>query len=351
MGVTGLTKLLRDRKVSSQSVSLKELNSIIKSQTPLVAAIDANNFVHKFLCNREPKCFLNSITTMVHNLIKYNIIPVFVFDGKPLTDKQDELKRRAGQRSVAQKRVEELEVEFTKASSIAEKKQLMGRIISYKNQLVRITNEHVKLVKKLLRIFRLPFIDAPNDAEALACYLNKVGKVDLVITEDSDCLVFGCKYLLRGFSNRKFSGFELFVTKDTREGLGFTQHQMIDLAILLGNDYSGDLIPPAKAHDLLTEFGSIEGIKNNVDEITSRKKFNKWKAKLDLLASGDIDYQRVRNIFNTNYQDIANEFQKPTEFKKFSPKRIKFLQKFLVKHTESKTGVEKLDKIIKFIAK
>lgn len=346
MGVTGLTKLLKDRKVFSQTVSLKELNTIIKAKQPLVAAIDANNFIHKFLCNREPKCFLNSITTMIHNLLKFNIIPVFIFDGKPLTDKKDELNRRAGQRNAAQKRVEELESDFSKAQSAAEKKQITQRIISYKNQLVRITNDHVRLVKKLLKVFRLPFVDAPNDAEAVACYLNKIGKVDLVITEDSDCLVFGCKYLLRGFNNHKFSGFELFVTKNIWEGIGLSHAQMIDLAILLGNDYSGDLLPPAKAHDLLTEFGNIEGIKNNVNEITSRAKFNKWKAQLDLLASGDVDYQRVRDIFNTTYLDIANDFQKPTEFKKFSPKRIAFLQSFLIKHTGSKNIDNKILKLL-----
>jgi 5'-3' exonuclease len=348
MGVTGLTKLI---KGAARLVSLKELKSIIKPTGTdlLVAGIDANNFIHKFLCNRDSKCFLNSITSMIYNLFKFDILPIFIFDGKPLTDKQDELKRRSDQKLVAQQRLQELEKQFNEPQrSVSEKKQLLARIITYKNQIVSITNEHIALVKKLLRIFKLPFLDAPNDAESLACYLNKIDKIDLVITEDSDCLVFGCKYLLRGFNNQKFSGLELFNTKDIYDNvLKLSPPQIIDLAILLGNDYSSTLLPPKKSHDLLLEYKSIEGIINNIDKITKSKKFNKWKPQLDLLVN-EIDYQRVRNIFGhkNEYQLLANNYLIEVNIgvgvKKLSKKRINYLQKFLVKYTENSKSVEKI---------
>lgn len=46
------------------------------------------------------------------------------------------------------------------------------------------------------RRIRVECIVAPYEADAQLAYLEKEGIVDLVITEDSDLLVFGCKRVL-----------------------------------------------------------------------------------------------------------------------------------------------------------
>ena len=50
------------------------------------------------------------------------------------------------------------------------------------------------LKKTLLNIYgkhRLEFLVAPYEADSQLAYLNKIGYVDFVITEDSDLIVFG----------------------------------------------------------------------------------------------------------------------------------------------------------------
>lgn len=42
----------------------------------------------------------------------------------------------------------------------------------------------------------IEYIVAPYEADAQLAYLEKIQLVDGVITEDSDLLVFGCKYVL-----------------------------------------------------------------------------------------------------------------------------------------------------------
>lgn len=52
-----------------------------------------------------------------------------------------------------------------------------------------------KLIEEL-KIRNIEFIVAPYEADAQLAYLNRVGIVDFIITEDSDLLAFGAKKIL-----------------------------------------------------------------------------------------------------------------------------------------------------------
>ena len=344
MGITNLIKLLKDKKVVPQQVHLKTLG-------PGVAAIDAYNYIHKFLCNRNPKQFILSIAEMLYNLLRFEIIPVFIFDGKVHPDKKSELARRSKIRDQTRTKLEQMEAAFELATP-AEQKKMIPLMVTYRNQLVHVQEEHVIIVKKLLRLFRLEYLEAPNDAEALACYLNSTKKVDFVITEDSDCLVFNCIKQIRGYTNSSFNKLDLYTISDISKQLGFTSDQMIDLGILLGTDYSPDLFPPGKAYDLMKEYHSIEEIIKNTNKIQSQKKYQQWNDKFELLINTIVDYQKLRNIFKHDIatRQMATDFKRPTEFKKFSPKRIKYLKLFLIKHVGDKQAVLRKDKMFKFLA-
>ena len=55
----------------------------------------------------------------------------------------------------------------------------------------------------MLRLMGVPVIQAPGEAEAQCSYLNRIGKVDAVCTEDTDSIVFGTQILIREINNRK----------------------------------------------------------------------------------------------------------------------------------------------------
>ena len=326
MGITNLTKLLKDKKVVPQQVHLKSMG-------PGVAAVDAYNYMHKFLCNRDPNQFILSIADQLYHLLKFGIIPVFIFDGKVHPDKKSELERRSKIRDQTRAKLEQMEAAFELATA-AEQKKMIPIMITYRNQLVHVKEEHIIMVKKLLRLFRLPFLEAPNDAEALACYLNSVKKVDFVITEDSDCLVFNCIKQLRGYTNNSFNKLDLYTVADINKQLGINSDQMIDLGILLGTDYSPDLFPPGKAYSLIKEYQSIEGIIKNLEHIKKQKMYQPWVDMFELFENNVIDYHKLRNIFkhDSETRKVAGEFTRPNlEFRKFSPKRIKYLKLFLIK--------------------
>ncbi|KAF1958081.1 PIN domain-like protein, partial [Byssothecium circinans] len=61
----------------------------------------------------------------------------------------------------------------------------------------KIDYEKLKLFKELLRHFRIPYHEAPGEAEAECARLQQLGVVDAIFSQDSDSLMFGCDYLIR----------------------------------------------------------------------------------------------------------------------------------------------------------
>jgi hypothetical protein len=61
----------------------------------------------------------------------------------------------------------------------------------------RINYEERRLLKELLKYFRIPYHEAPGEAEAECARLQQLEVVDAVFSQDSDTLMFGCSVLVR----------------------------------------------------------------------------------------------------------------------------------------------------------
>ena len=60
-------------------------------------------------------------------------------------------------------------------------------------------------LKRVLKLMGIPYVNAPFEAESQCAYLELMGLVDGVITEDSDALLFGSKKVYRNiFEKNKF---------------------------------------------------------------------------------------------------------------------------------------------------
>ena len=92
-----------------------------------------------------------------------------------------------------------------------------------------------------MRAESIPYVVAPYEADAQLAYLERIGIVDGIITEDSDLLVFGCKNVYF-----KLNDVEGTVTAISRDDFGkvtecslrgWTDAQFRAMAILSGCDY------------------------------------------------------------------------------------------------------------------
>lgn len=324
MGVN-ITSLLSSREVSFSDFKGK------------VVAIDASIFIHNFLHNirtfdgslfSDSKGNITShligILSRTCTLLSQNIKPVFVFDGKPPTMKSGELLKREAYREKARELYE-----------IAKDKGDIENMKKYASSSIRMNKEIVDDAKKLISLLGCPFIQAPSEAEAQASFLVSKGDASVVVSQDSDVLLFGAPFLVRNFfaSGKKIKGKEIFPLefslKKTLEEKNISLDQLIFLSMLVGTDYNvGGIkkIGPTKALELVKQF-------ENPDELFS---FVKWN-----------------EFFNFPWKEIFKLFKNPKVLENyeinFSPCDKEKLKEFLI--NEREFSMDRVDKALNILNK
>ena len=85
MGIRMLNKFLQDKcKTSISSINLSELSG-------KKIAVDISIYLYKFL---SENVLLENLYLMISIFREHNIIPIFVFDGKPPVEKNDTIEFR-----------------------------------------------------------------------------------------------------------------------------------------------------------------------------------------------------------------------------------------------------------------
>ncbi|KAM8894027.1 DNA excision repair protein ERCC-5 isoform 2-T2 [Spinachia spinachia] len=91
--------------------------------------------------------------------------------------------------------------------------------------------------QELLRLFGVPFMVAPMEAEAQCAALDRADHTNGTITDDSDVWLFGGRHVYRNFfSQDKYV--EHYQYSDLQNQLGLDRTKLINLAYLLGSDYT-----------------------------------------------------------------------------------------------------------------
>ena len=155
-------------------------------------------------------------------LLNYNIIPVYVFDGKPPNIKNKTIENR---KQIRKKALEKLEQAITDEDKI-----------KYFKRSSTISKEQWDQCKELLELMGIPYIIAPEEADSQCAYLAKVGLVDGVLTEDMDILTFGSTKIIRNLTSHKVPTTEINLD-NLLNHLNLNQDEFIDFCILLGCDY------------------------------------------------------------------------------------------------------------------
>ncbi|KAK0746199.1 hypothetical protein B0T18DRAFT_390686 [Schizothecium vesticola] len=113
----------------------------------------------------------------------------------------------------------------------------------------------------LLRLFGIPYITAPMEAEAQCAELVRLKLVDGIVTDDSDTFLFGGTRVYKNmFNSNKYV--ECYVLHDLDSELSLSRDRLIALAQLLGSDYTEGLpgVGPVTALEILSEFPGADGL-------------------------------------------------------------------------------------------
>ncbi|KAI8908996.1 hypothetical protein EDD86DRAFT_206641 [Gorgonomyces haynaldii] len=146
--------------------------------------------------------------------------------------------------------------------------------------------------QELLRLFGLPYITAPMEAEAQCAFLQQSQLVDGIITDDSDVFLFGGSNIYRNiFNQNKYM--ERYTRDKIEQELSLDREQLILLAYLLKSDYSLGIkgIGPVTALEILTCFPG--------SSLDSLEQFKQWalNVKNGVLDPQDSDiHKRLRPL-------------------------------------------------------
>jgi exonuclease-1 len=162
---------------------------------------------------------------------KFGIDVMLVIDGDSLPSKKEENAQRREDREAA----------FEKALS-AEKDGDSRSARRFYAQSCSVTHEIRFQLIRACKQARIAFVVAPYEADAQMARLAHTGAVDLVITEDSDILCYGCPRALFKVDFNTCQGQEIQLMKDLgeNESLSFknwTHGMFVFMCILSGCDY------------------------------------------------------------------------------------------------------------------
>ncbi|XP_075530626.1 exonuclease tos [Dermacentor variabilis] len=227
MGITGLLPFVQK---STRPANLKEFSG-------KTAAVDTYCWLHKgaFSCaerlvkGEKTDAYVNYCMKMTDLLIASGVRPILVFDGRHLPSKKLTEKKRKEQREINRQKAKQFLIE----GKIQEARECYQRAVD-------VTSAMAHEVIKECRRKGIDYIVAPYEADAQLAYLAQCKLAEVIITEDSDLILFGCEKVLFKMDRAGFGN--LYEKSRLGECFGhladrFTHEKFRQMCILSGCDY------------------------------------------------------------------------------------------------------------------
>eukprot|EP00298_Acanthocystis_sp_HF-20_P002543 c12959_g1_i2.p1 GENE.c12959_g1_i2~~c12959_g1_i2.p1 ORF type:complete len:370 (-),score=124.34 c12959_g1_i2:4-1080(-) len=174
-----------------------------------------------------------------------------------------------------------------------------------KNKLQRdsehVTEEMVAECQELLKLFGVPYVVSPMEAEAQCATLELLGLVDGIVTNDSDVFLFGGQKIFRNMFHEK-NDLECYNLSAIEETLGLNREKLILLALLLGSDYTEGVkgVGIVNSVEIINAFPSFEDL----------ERFGKWVKTLDLTDHQDkSSLTTLEKIFKNKHKRIKHNWE------------------------------------------
>ena len=252
-----------------------------------VVGIDGNVWLYrsiftdaeKFATGYDGSSHVKYFIRRVQKLLAIGIRPLVVFDGADLPAKFYTHKNRSSNRIVSMGRA----VALRESGSTNQSYNLFAKAADLKFQLVR--DIMVSLEEEGIEA-----VVAPYEADAQLSHLSKTGVVDLVVTEDSDLLVYGCTRVL--FKWDPVSMFGLEVSGPLNQAtpfMGLSSNEAVMACVLAGSDYGPGVrgLGISKALELIRRCPRKVDGESSLEEIIART---------SLIKDSELGHQVLENL-------------------------------------------------------
>lgn len=227
MGIKNLNKFLQHS--CNKSINQVHLSELCGKKI----VIDTSIYLYRFMGDG---CLLENFYLMISIFKQYNIIPLFVFDGKPPVEKEEILKQRKLEKKEAQDKYKILEKNLHDATD-EEKVELKETMEHLKRQFIRIHHNDIENVKTLIQSYGVSYVDAPGEADKLCAKMVCKNKAYACLSEDMDLFVYGCNRVLRYLSLLKKSAI-LYELPGILNELDMTMIEFQYICVVSGTDYN-----------------------------------------------------------------------------------------------------------------
>lgn len=276
MGPRGLNKFFR----SNNPDGIKEVGLASFSGKTIV--IDASIYLYRFNTNNE---LIENLYIMINMLKKNDIIPLFIFDGKPPPEKYDSLNNRRKERDNAEKLYNILTINNNN-SDVSNK--LLEKL---RRKKTKINSQNRQEAKHLLEVCGISYIEAEGEADELCahCVLKNIAYACL--SDDMDLFIYGCPRILRYFSmmNQTVVYYDL---DKILNALRITQKIFTTITILSGTDYNNQVM---SIDSLYSEY--IENNYNFIQRMNTELSNNEHIQNIKRYY--DITDQQFNHVLNT----------------------------------------------------
>lgn len=313
MGIQGLLPLLKS--------CTTDVN--IDSYRNHTVAIDAYCWLHRAaymntvdIINNDTVQCIRWCTDRIKLLLNNNIRPILVFDGCQLPNKHITESIRLQQR---------IDSKLLGAELLANGDKLNG----YKqlSKSIDITAQHARQLIDRCIAMDIEYIVAPYEADAQLTWLSIHNKVQCVISEDSDLIIYGCKRILFKMDSDgngqeiKLSNVFACINNDLNLST-FTHQQLRQMCILSGCDYITNIngIGIKKSYQLFNKYRTYDrvirklrfdgksNIPYNYDELYQRAELTYLHQRIYNCDTKQLDYLTPIN------DDVLHQLGNNTEF-------------------------------------
>ena len=303
MGIKNLNKLLQENcDQSIWHINLSELNG-------KKIAVDISIYLYKY---ETEGSLIENIYLMLSIFRHYNILPIFIFDGKPPPEKKELLQKRRENKLEAKNEYNKLQF-LLDNEDMTDKHDIIITMDQLKKQFVYINREKTEKVKDLIRAYGATYYDAPGEADELCAMLVIQKKVWACLSEDMDLFVYGCNRVLRYISLNKHT-VVLYYMKGILNQLDMTQKEFREICVLSGTDYNINVNSNLKTIDKNNDVNldnTIAYFRKYKEQNNCNQSFYNWIIKSaehsNYIADLDLLY-KINNMFEIS-NDLVNSFK------------------------------------------
>lgn len=229
MGIPNLNKLFMERcgsHINKTHLSNYEGKTIV---------IDTSIYLYKFAGQDK---LVENFYLLVSILKHYNICPIFIFDGKPPSEKKELLKKRKLNKKEAEEKYNAIKNDLNNPElSKQDKQEMTIELEKLKKQFVRINEEKIKTIKELLTTYGVEYIDANGEADVLCAKMVLNNDAYACLSDDMDLFLYGCPKVLRYLSILNHTIIE-YDTNNILETLSLSKDEFMKIIVLCGTDYN-----------------------------------------------------------------------------------------------------------------